>query len=268
MSQETATSRHETEADPYVAARLYAGVTGKINQKLDELKSTIKSAPDFQALEQAGVLRRILTDRSGIENPISQEDAQAAQDELKAKLGEEKWQQTQQAVDKVIAFHDDLLKVLRDNGIISAESYDGIKENNENYFTKFDVVDYLVENSDKIRPGVSFNVAKQDVIKRQKGTDKAILSPIESTIRQTAKIMSLVERNQVGQKLAALADVEGMQEVIRELESGETVPSDMEKVSTFENGVKVANSSPELSAVVAVVITSEIWIGAEQPPIN
>jgi len=225
------------EKDPYVAARLYAGVTGKINQQLEEFQQVLKNAPDIKALEQAGVLRRILTDRSGIDNPLTQQEALAAQDELKAKLGDKKWQQTQDAVDKVIKFHDSLLKALAENGIISKEAYASIKENNQNYFTKFDVIDHLLTNSDRIAAGNSFNVASQDVVKRQKGTTKSILSPVESTIRQAAKTIALIERNQVGQKVAALSTVKGL-DMVRELGPDETVPGDMEKISTFENGQK------------------------------
>lgn len=222
--------------NPYINMRLHAGLTEAINQKLEGLGEILKSAPDPKNLERAGVLRRILTDRSGIENPLSQEEAQAAQDELEAKMGPEKWAKTQKAIDDVIKYHDQLLTMMKDGGIISQEAYDGIKANNQNYFTKFDVVDYLVDNHQNLAPGKSFNVASQDVIKAQKGTDKSILSPIESTVRQTAKIMDLISRNDTIGKLVALKDV--MKDDIVAYDGKATIPSTMEKISYFEDGQK------------------------------
>lgn len=222
--------------NPYINMRLHAGLTEAINQKLEGLGEILQSAPNPKDLERAGVLRRILTDRSGIENPLTQQEAQAAQDELESKMGEKRWQQTQKAIDDVIKYHDQLLTMMKEGGIISQEAYDGIKANNQNYFTKFDVVDYLVDNHQNLAPGKSFNVASQDVIKAQKGTDKSILSPIESTVRQTAKIMDLISRNDTIGKLVALKDV--MKDDIVAYDGKATIPSTMEKISYFEDGQK------------------------------
>ena len=98
------------------------------------------------------------------------------------------------------------------------------------------MVDYLVDNHQNLAPGKSFNVASQDVIKAQKGTDKSILSPIESTVRQTAKIMDLISRNDTIGKLVALKDV--MKDDIVAYDGKATIPSTMEKISYFEDGQK------------------------------
>lgn len=229
------------ENDPYALARLHAGTPDIAGAKVDELGKIIREAPDVQALKEAGVARRILTDRSGIENPISKETAQARLDELKAKLGDAGYAKTQAAVDKVIAYHDQMLSYLKDNGIISQEAFDAIKAKNQNYFSKFDVVDHLLENSSGFRAGKSFNVAKQDLIKSQKGTTKAIADPIEATIRQTARAVDLVERNRVSQALYAIKGDLG--DLVKDVTDG-NVPPGYEKVSFFKDGSKTDIAVP------------------------
>lgn len=226
----------DIEQDPYKLARLHAGVSDLQKAKIDELGAIIREAPDVDALKEVGVATRILTDRSGIKNPISPEIAQQRLNELKEKLGPEGFAKTQEVVKKVIAYHDQTLKYLADNGIISKEAYGSIKANNQNYFSKFDVVDYLTENADGIRKGSSFNVAQQDLIKKQVGTEKAIADPIEATIRQTAKAIDLVERNKVGQAVYQMADNSGG--LVMKLK-GESVPAGYDKFSTFVDGKKV-----------------------------
>lgn len=228
----------EFEKDPYSFMRLHSGIVGKINDRLESFTKILEGVKDKKVLEQAGVLRRILTDRSGIKNPLTQEEAQQAQDELRAKLGEEEWAKTEKAVDDVIAYHDDMLKMLQEEGVISQDSYDAIKAKNQNYFGKFEVIDYLLDNNKNMRAGKSFSVASQDVIKKQEGTEKSILSPIESTIKQTAKIIDLISRNKAAKALTELSSVEGMESTIMPLKSGETVPTGYEKVSAFRDGVK------------------------------
>lgn len=235
----------EFEKDPYSFMRLHSGIVGKINDKLESFTKILEGVKDKKALEQAGVLRRILTDRSGIKNPLTQEEATQAQAELRAKLGEEEWAKIDKAVDDVIAYHDDMLKTLQEEGIISQDSYDAIKAKNQNYFGKFEVIDYLLDNNKNMRAGKSFSVASQDVIKKQEGTEKSILSPIESTIKQTAKIIDLISRNKAAKALTELSSVEGMESTIMPLKSGDTVPSGYEKVSAFRDGVKQDYAVPK-----------------------
>ena len=235
-------SKLPIENNPYGLARLHAGTPEIAAQRVDDLGSIIREAPDMQALKDVGVAQRILTDRSGIKNPISPETAQKVLDDYKAKLGPEQFAKTQETVKKVIAYHDTMLKELADNGIISRESYDAIKAKNQNYFSKFDVVDHLLDNHSNLAIGKSFNVAKQDLVKSQVGTESKIADPIEATIRQTIKGVDLINRNKVGQSLYKISQ---SSDLVTELKSGQSVPAGYEKISTFVDGSKVELAVPK-----------------------
>lgn len=226
--------------DPYKLARVSAGREGKMSLKLEELGSIYREADNPNILKEMGVLRRITTDRSGIKNPVPLDVAQKRLTQLEAELGPEKFKQYNEVVDKVIKFNDDTLKYLADNGIISKESYAAIKKNNQNYFAKFDVVDYLLENGDNMKRGNSFNVARQDLIKAQKGTEAKIADPLEANIRQLVKAIDTVERNRVGQALYKLKDTGFVTEF-----TGGTVPKDAAKISVFIDGKKTDLLVPE-----------------------
>lgn len=230
------------ENNPYALARLHAGTPEIAAQRVEDLGSLIREAPDMQALKDVGVAQRILTDRSGIKNPVSQETAQKVIDDYKQKLGPEAFAQTQQTVSKVVAYHDTMLKELADNGIISKDAYSSIKDKHKNYFAKFDVVDHLLDNSNNLAKGKSFNVAKQDLIKAQKGTESKIADPIEATIRQTIKGVDLINRNKVGQSLYKISK---NSDLVNEIEAGASVPAGYEKISTFVDGNKIDLAVPK-----------------------
>jgi hypothetical protein len=240
---EQATGRKlSAEENAYVLSRLNSGSTDRATQRIGDLGDILREAPDIQAAKDIGIAQRILTDRSGIKNPISQDTARQVIEDYKQRLGPEAFAKTQETVQKVIKFHDIMLKELVDEGIISKEAYEAIKAKNQNYFGKFDVVDHLLENSDNLRKGASFNVAKQDLIKAQKGTESAIADPIEASIRQIAKAADLISRNRVGNALYKMS--KDAPELVTKMKN-DTVPAGYEKISTFVNGKKIDLAVPK-----------------------
>ena len=230
--------------NPYKQARLASGIPGAVQTKFDELGSVLRQSPDIGLTKELGVAKRIVGDRSGIKNPISVESAARRIDQIKQKLGPENFAKADEVVNKVVALHDDMLKYMADNGIIGKESFEAIKAKNQNYFSKFDVIDYLTENADNLGHGKSFNVAKQDLIKSQKGTERVISDPIEATIRQWSKTIDLVERNRVGQAIYKIANDPNFKDA-QVLKAGESVPAGAEKFQTFVDGQKVEMVVPK-----------------------
>jgi len=261
-------SKLDVASDPYSLARLHAGVGDKVMVELENLGKIYKQAPDLKTLKEIGVARRIMTDRSNIKNPISVEEATKRMDDIRAKIGDEAFKKYDDIASQVIAKNDEFLGYLADNGIIGKEALESIRSNNQNYFAKFDVVEHLLDNNQTMRGGKSFNVASQDLIKSQKGTTKAIVDPIESTVRQYAKGIDLVERNKVGQALYNISD--SSDGLIVKLGKDGAVPPGYEKISTFIDGNKIDMAVPSevgaafksMNSKQADMVTQ--WVGRPQ----
>ena len=231
------------EDDPYIAARLYQGVMGKIEGKLETLGSAIKIAGTHGSTEQRQLSRLLLAERikeralRGFKNPGNLGVKQA--DEAIALIKKDpKFPQIQKAQLAVYKFADDLLLDVKNAGIIDEASFKSIKANNQRY-TPFDVVEHIEDNQNVIRAGKTFNVATQDAIKAIRGTTKDVIDPLEAYVRKTAKVTALIERNKVTQKFVGLRNLsKEMEELIVPIKSGVAVPSGMEKISVFRNGVK------------------------------
>jgi hypothetical protein len=230
------------DENTYILARLHSGSVDLARQRIQDFGDLLREAPDLQAVKDIGVAQRILTDRSGIKNPISQDTARQVVTDYKQKLGPEAFAKTQATINKVIQYHDAILKDLADNGMVSKQAYDAIKAKNQNYFAKFDVVDHLLENAGNLRKGASFNVAKQDLIRSQKGTTAQIADPVEASIRQIARATDLIERNKVGRSLYEMS--KNTPELVKQL-GGDSVPSGYEKISTFVGGKKIDLAVPK-----------------------
>ncbi|MDQ3816118.1 MAG: hypothetical protein M3362_00320 [Acidobacteriota bacterium] len=234
-------------ADPYVAARLYAGHYGKIQSRLDDLSDILR--PGKADLPLA-------TEYAKLERSIEKAGQGVTKFEGGKTLGEIKARKAQidaspdavrirTLADEIRGYTDQNLKELRDAGIISKKAYEDIKAKNQKYIP-FDRVEYLAEHADDIpRGSQSFSVNSQNVIKQMTGSEKEIANPIESLVRQTYSTVSLVERNKVFNQVRDLARRDDFKDTIIPLKSGEEVPKGMEKVSGFVDGVKQEVAVPK-----------------------
>jgi len=103
-------------------------------------------------------------------------------------------------------FNNDVLKYGRDSGIISKENYATILEYNKNYVS-FKRVMGADETGSSGSNGSGLNVSNP--IRELKGSERQIIDPIESTIRNTNAIISLAEKNRALQTLTDLIDKKG-----------------------------------------------------------
>lgn len=227
------------DENPYIAARIFSGIGGKVNNRLDTLGRIIKESGDQPNLSKYLLLKR-MEERAGREfsNPrgIDIEEARKGLGQLKTQLGDN-FITIENATKKVYQYSDDLLKYTRDNGIISEKTYSAIKAKNLNY-TPFDVIDYIGEQADNIPRGSNaFSVGRQNLVKALQGTERDVADPLEALVRKTYKTIDLVERNKVAQKLIALRTKSpALQEVI--IDGSKGIPKDFEKINMFRNGIK------------------------------
>lgn len=232
------------DINPYKKARLFAGRLGIVESKLRSLRSNlapvIKHAKDDSLSEYLLAKRIIERADNGFKNPVSKEAAEATLDKLRRTKGQE-FAEIEQAADSIYRYSDQLLNEIVDAGIISRESYAAIKAKNQSY-VPFDVLEYLGDNVDNLPVGKkSFNVASQNIVKQTKGTEKAVDDPLNALIRKTYNTVDLVERNKVAQSLVNLRKIDDSFEefIIKKSKDIDTPPPNFEKLSVFEDGVKV-----------------------------
>jgi len=242
----------------YVAARTYAGVSGKITSKLTELGEALRMNPEMvkngavsdylfaqRAIERAG---------QGFENPggITADVAQNALKDLQEKLGANSFKSVQKTAAAIYDYGRGILDYIHNNGIISDASYDAIKARNQMY-VPFDVVEHLIDN-EKVIPSntMAFSVASQNLIKSTKGTLKEIDEPINALVRKTIKTLDLVERNNVAKKVYQMKNMLGKsaENFVRDYKEGDSIIKGWDKVSFIDNGEKRMFTVPNLVADV------------------
>lgn len=105
-------------------------------------------------------------------------------------------------------FSDDVLTYYQKGGVISKNLADSFRKQNPNY------IPFLragVDASSRPLGGQSLRQARQ-VVKRIKGSERALRDPVEATYIMTARMMREVELNQIGKAIAEIADLpEGAQ---------------------------------------------------------
>ena len=198
----------DTAESAYKLARLSRGSAGKAAQFLDhgtfDFKSYENTGPSLKAILEphkndldgfrayAVARRAVELDKRGIETGVPLEEAkQVAGDAKYAKAFEE-----------VQAYQNSLVKYLRDAGVISEKNYATMLEANKDYVP----FQRLFEGASSTAVGNGLRA--RNPIKAIKGSERVIIDPLESIIKNTYLYTALAERNAVGAAFgkAALAD--------------------------------------------------------------
>lgn len=205
------TKTPSTAKDPYTLARLTRGTFGKADHFLEQgtfdfrtyqttgqsmkaIVAPVKS--DLQKLREYLVAKRdIELSGRGIETGADLPVSRAAVEEGKAKFD---------AVAKnLVEYQNSTVKYLRDAGLLSDEAYQAMLEANKNYVPFFRVMDPEAPRG----PGRGFSV--EQPIKGIKGSERQIIDPLESIIKNTYTYIAIAERNQVGRAYIELANKTG-----------------------------------------------------------
>lgn len=230
--------------DPYVGARLYQGVNGKIQNTLDTMGGFIKTAGTFGSQGQQNLSMFLAAERMaeraarGIKNPRGITKAQA--DEA-AKLLETP--DIKKAADGIKNITDDLLEQSRKAGLISNAAFKSIKANNQKY-VPFDVLKHMDDNVDSVnKASGGFSVSEQNVVKALQGTDNDIADPLEALTRKIIQTTKLVERNEVAKKVANLAKIEGVDDV-KKFDKDTVLEEGNDIFHVYEDGQKISYQAP------------------------
>lgn len=233
------------DKDPYPAARLYAGVFGKAQNKLDELGGILKTnEPQLEKIKKYAKLEREI-EKAG--QGVTKFEGGRTIDQIRSEKDlfdqDPAIEFIKEGTEQIRAYSNKMLDELKDAGVLSPEMVANIRIKNQKYIP-FDRLEYVAEQMENIPRGQkSFNVTKQDVVKQMSGSEKEIADPIESLVRKTYAVTSLAERNKVALKVADLAELPSFKGVVQKIK-GE-VPAGMEKLSVFRNGVKEEYAVPK-----------------------
>jgi hypothetical protein len=205
-----------TSDDPYQLARLTRGTFGKANQFLEYgtfdfktyenngpslraiLKGEVRDLPEITDAEPVDLdtLRAYIKAKRDLEL-VSRGVADPDVDVDAATQVVKHWGQYERVAKELTAYQNRLTAYLRDAGIISADDYDAMLKANKDYVPFFRVMDEDVGGA-----GLGRGVKTKNPIKSIKGSERNIIDPIESIIKNTYMYLSLAERNAVGTRLS------------------------------------------------------------------
>lgn len=156
-----------------------------------------------------------------------------------------------QAADLYYKFNDNLLTVMEDAGLISAEVHRLLNTKYKYYaplmrdFSDTAAADNFIGGLQGLGRGIA-NVSSTLKKISIEGSERSVLNPLESTIKAVAVVASRAERNKVGQAAVALAGESGLEGAVWKV-PGSSADAKNCIFTVMEDGKKVAyQTTPEL----------------------
>lgn len=192
--------------DPYIAARLMAGVSGKADHMLNygtfDFKTMENNGPSLKAiLEPIGndldgfraysaSVRALELEGRGVKTGFDLEAAQQVSEEGAKTYGP--------AMKEIGQYQSRVAAYLRDSGVMSKDAYAAMLDANKLYIPFQRVMDDQ-------GPGIGTkSLQASNPVKGIKGSMRTVIDPIESVIRNTYLLTTMAEKNAVGTKLVDL----------------------------------------------------------------
>lgn len=198
--------------DAYQIARLTRGQFGKAEHFLEQgtfdfntYKTTGKPLKEVLAPVRDDLegLRAYMTAKRAIEIEGSGRksgiDTAAAQQVVEA--GEGKYAK---AAQDAVTYQNSVIKYLKDSGVLSDKAFDAMVEAGKNY-----VPFYRVFGADEGGPGAGKSFGPGNPLKKLKGSERGIVDPLESIIKNTYAYISIAERNAAGVKIIETLQEQG-----------------------------------------------------------
>jgi hypothetical protein len=185
------------------------------------------------------------------ERGIKGSDALEAEDALSAlsKKYQGDLSNLEETAQKLYAYQDKLVQeYLVKTGVLSEEAYTAMRAKNQRYIPFKRVMDEVDDMLGVPPTGKAVaSVGSQNVIQKIKGSDRAIVDPLQSIVENTHKIVALGKRNAVARTLVSLKD--SLPEGMIQKFDGEVGSKPV--ISVLENGKKTQYLVPEEVAQAA-----------------
>jgi hypothetical protein len=224
------------ESSIYKQSRLYKGIPEKANLIIEnELKPIIraveksgKSYKDLGLYAEAVHARDV--NRAGLKSGFT--DAEI--DDVIRTLGTPEMEAARK---QLVEYSNRRLQSLVDADVITQSQFDAMRSKWKNYMPLNRAFD-----DEKVEFGAGIAKALttgQSPLHALKGSDRQIIDPIESMIKNTYKTELAVGKNKIGKQLAGLAKEDTTGAFVRKLKKGEEVGR-KNVVNIIENGQKVS----------------------------
>lgn len=235
LEKRTRGSLSSAEDSLYKSARLFRGVPEKANRIVKD-----RLAPIINGIEKKGYTSSDLGDYALAVHAkdVNSRDIKSGFtnkeiDEVMKRLGTPEMEAARKSI---IEISNDMLTELEKQGVISGDLVKALKERYPNYmplFRNFD--DESVNFSDGLSKALA-NVTSP--IKGLKGSQRQVIDPMESMVKNIFQSTNAAERNKVASQLAKLSKDDPDSNFIRELAEGEEVGR-KNVVSVLVGGSKV-----------------------------
>ncbi|KKK59036.1 hypothetical protein LCGC14_3038410, partial [marine sediment metagenome] len=200
----------EPNADPYIRARTSVAAASKANLFLEFEQRNLQGDIIGRALKDimeplrdneielnsfrayAISKRAIELQKRGIETGLNIKDVKEV-----VKSGRKKYESMFR---ETVEYQNNLITLLKDEGMISPKMFDKIVEANKEYIPFFRLMDKSIPNN------LGKGLRTRQPVKAIKGSEREIIDPIESIIKNTYQYVQLVERNAVWRTLVELAE--------------------------------------------------------------
>ncbi len=219
VSEATGGEPVKTADDPYQLARLYAGVSGKAERWLNHstfdfntygetgksLRQILEPVTDAKSLSElrsyGTALRAIELEGRGIATGVPLEAARASVEANQARY--------QPVMNELVAYQNKLAAYLRDSGVLSKEGHDAMVASNPMYLPFQRVFGDNLNELIPSTPGTGKTLQAQNPIHEILGSERRIVDPLESIIRNTYLSLMMAEKNAVGTKLVDVLEKAG-----------------------------------------------------------
>jgi hypothetical protein len=193
----------------YERARRSRGSFGRANQMLEHatydfktnenngpaLKEILKPVKkDLNGIRAYGVSKRVIElEGRGVKTGVNLDAAKAVVKEDAAKY--------EPIFRELVAYQNRVSKHLLDSGVITKEVYDAMLDANKEFVPFFRVMDDGAPGGAKLGGGITV----RNPIKRMEGSERIIVDPLESIVKNTYLYASMAERNMVLKSFVDLA---------------------------------------------------------------
>lgn len=192
------------DADTYQLARLTRGQFGRAEHFLEHgtfdfntLKTNGKPLSEIMEPMKGDLdgFRAYLASKRALEIEATERrsglDTAAAEQVVAA--GEGKYAK---AAGDLVDYQANVLKYLKDSGVLSDKAFDAMREAGQNY-----IPFYRVIGDERGGPGGGSSFGPGNPVKRLKGSERDIVDPLESIIKNTYAFINVADRNAAGIKI-------------------------------------------------------------------
>lgn len=255
------------ESDPYVAARMYAGHVGKVDNRLQDLRSVLRPATEEGLLDKAVQyaqyerFEELATPVPSSKNaariegikefPGGKTIEQLKQEKaaFEASVTPEELTRMKEIGTQVREYTRRLADESYEAGVISGASRNHLsRAENEKYMP----MQRLSHMADELERGTintgsnAFNVSSQSLYRRIKGGTSEVANPLEQVIRSTYKTVAMNERNKVALKVADLEKLPEFKGIVTKVTTkGSAVPAENTTFYVLRDGMAEQYSAPK-----------------------